>query len=59
MAIDLCDDNTIGVGCMIGSTYDGEYEDVKMLNDLLEEKVKNHPELDHIGIRNAKKITFF
>ena len=44
---------------MIGSTYDGEYEDVKMLNDLLEEKVKNHPELDHIGIRNAKKITFF
>jgi len=39
-AVDLVDENTIGVAVILGSTYTGEYEDVKRVNDLLEEKNK-------------------
>ncbi|KAI8891483.1 glutamate decarboxylase [Backusella circina FSU 941] len=39
-AIDLVDENTIGIGVILGTTYTGHYEDVKMINDLLEEKCK-------------------
>jgi hypothetical protein len=34
-AVALCDENTIMVCAILGSTYTGEYEDVKTLNDLL------------------------
>jgi len=39
-AVDLVDENTIGVAVILGSTYTGEYEDVKRVNDLLLEKNK-------------------
>jgi glutamate decarboxylase len=34
----LCDENTIGICAILGTTYTGEYEDVKAVNDLLKEK---------------------
>lgn len=34
-AVDLVDENTIGICAIIGTTYTGEYEDVKAINDLL------------------------
>ena len=37
-AVDLVDENTIGICAIIGTTYTGEYEDVKALNDLLVER---------------------
>ena len=38
-AVDLVDENTIGICAIVGTTYTGEYEDVKAINDLL---VKNN-----------------
>ncbi|KAM5344412.1 hypothetical protein ACJ41O_012949 [Fusarium nematophilum] len=35
---DLCDENTIGICAILGTTYTGEYEDIKGLNDLLIER---------------------
>jgi glutamate decarboxylase len=37
-AIDLIDENTIGICAILGTTYTGEYEDIKGLNDVLVEK---------------------
>ncbi|KAL7792770.1 glutamate decarboxylase [Trichoderma afarasin] len=37
-AVDLVDENTIGIACILGTTYTGHYEDVKGINDLLVEK---------------------
>lgn len=37
-AIDLIDENTIGICAILGTTYTGEYEDIKAINDLLIEK---------------------
>jgi glutamate decarboxylase len=37
-AVELCDENTICVCAILGSTYNGEFEDVQLLNDLLSEK---------------------
>lgn len=34
-AVDLVDENTIGICAILGLTYTGEYEDVKTINDLL------------------------
>jgi glutamate decarboxylase len=34
-AVELVDENTIGVCVILGSTYTGHYEDVKAVNDLL------------------------
>jgi glutamate decarboxylase len=34
----LCDENTIGICVILGTTYTGEYEDVKTVNDLLVER---------------------
>lgn len=34
-AVDLADENTIGICAILGSTYTGQYEDVKAINDLL------------------------
>ncbi|CAG8545840.1 17971_t:CDS:10 [Cetraspora pellucida] len=34
-AVELVDENTIGVCVLLGSTYTGHYEDVKSVNDLL------------------------
>jgi glutamate decarboxylase len=36
--VDLVDENTIGICAIIGTTYTGEYEDVKAINDLLIER---------------------
>lgn len=37
-AVDLVDENTIGICAIVGTTYTGEYEDVKAINDLLVKK---------------------
>jgi len=34
-AVSLIDENTIGICAILGTTYTGEYEDVKKINDLL------------------------
>ncbi|PKA49600.1 Glutamate decarboxylase 1 [Apostasia shenzhenica] len=39
-AVELVDENTICVAAILGSTLTGEFEDVKLLNDLLMEKNK-------------------
>jgi glutamate decarboxylase len=39
-AVELCDENTICVCAILGSTYNGEFEDVGALNDLLDKKNK-------------------
>ncbi|KAK0705406.1 pyridoxal phosphate-dependent transferase [Lasiosphaeris hirsuta] len=36
--VNLVDENTIGICAILGTTYTGEYEDVKAVNDLLNEK---------------------
>lgn len=36
--VKLCDENTIGCALLLGTTYTGEYEDVKAVNDLLVER---------------------
>ncbi|RMZ68617.1 glutamate decarboxylase [Pyrenophora seminiperda CCB06] len=36
--VDLCDENTIGICAILGTTYTGEYEDIKAINDLLVER---------------------
>ena len=42
-AVDLVDENTIGICAIVGTTYTGEYEDVKAINDLLVEKKLDVP----------------
>jgi glutamate decarboxylase len=37
-AVALCDENTIGIVAILGTTYTGAYEDVKALSDLLVRK---------------------
>jgi glutamate decarboxylase len=37
-AVELVDENTIGICAILGTTYTGEYEDIKAINDLLVEK---------------------
>ncbi|EFX06347.1 glutamate decarboxylase [Grosmannia clavigera kw1407] len=41
--VDLVDENTIGICCILGTTYTGEYEDVKAVNDLLIERGLDTP----------------
>jgi glutamate decarboxylase len=36
--VKLVDENTIGICAILGTTYTGEYEDVKTVNDLLVER---------------------
>lgn len=42
-AVDLCDENTIGIVSILGTTYTGGYEDTKAINDLLIQKNINVP----------------
>ncbi|PNS17325.1 Glutamate decarboxylase [Sphaceloma murrayae] len=42
-AVDLCDENTVGICAILGTTYTGEYEDVKAINDLLIERKLDIP----------------
>lgn len=42
-AVDLCDENTIGIVSILGTTYTGGYEDTKAINDLLIERKINVP----------------
>ncbi|KAK5257462.1 hypothetical protein LTR16_000574 [Cryomyces antarcticus] len=37
-AVNLVDENTIGICSILGTTYTGEYEDTKKINDLLVER---------------------
>jgi len=37
-AVNLVDENTIGICVILGTTYTGEYEDAKAINDLLVER---------------------
>ena len=37
-AVDLIDENTIGICVILGTTYTGQYEDVQAVNDLLVER---------------------
>ena len=37
-AVNLVDENTIGICGILGTTYTGEYEDIKKMNDLLVER---------------------
>ncbi|KAF2124645.1 glutamate decarboxylase [Dothidotthia symphoricarpi CBS 119687] len=37
-AVDLVDENTIGICAILGTTYTGEYEDIKAMNDILVER---------------------
>ncbi|PIA64015.1 hypothetical protein AQUCO_00201363v1 [Aquilegia coerulea] len=39
-AVEMVDENTICVAAILGSTLNGEFEDVKLINDLLVEKNK-------------------
>lgn len=39
-AVEMIDENTICVAAILGSTLNGEFEDVKLLNDLMIEKNK-------------------
>lgn len=39
-AVEMVDENTICVAAILGSTLTGEFEDVKLLNDLLTQKNK-------------------
>lgn len=39
-AVEMVDENTICVAAILGSTLTGEFEDVKLLNNLLTEKNK-------------------
>lgn len=41
-AVEMCDENTICVCAILGSTYNGEFEDVATLNDLLDKKNKEN-----------------
>jgi glutamate decarboxylase len=41
--VNLVDENTIGICCILGTTYTGEYEDVKAVNDLLIQKGLDTP----------------
>jgi glutamate decarboxylase len=37
-AVNLVDENTIGICAILGTTYTGQYEDIKAINDLLIQK---------------------
>lgn len=39
-AVEMVDENTICVAAILGSTLNGEFEDVKLLNELLMQKNK-------------------
>jgi len=42
-AVNLVDENTIGICTILGTTYTGEYEDTKAINDLLIERNMDTP----------------
>ncbi|KAF8574418.1 glutamate decarboxylase, partial [Ramaria rubella] len=52
-AVALCDENTIMVCAILGSTYTGEYEDVQTLNDLLLKKNQDEGLNIHIHVDAA------
>lgn len=44
LARELVDENTIGVVGILGSTYNGEFEDIKGLNDMVGESAGQLPQ---------------
>ncbi|CAI9763506.1 unnamed protein product [Fraxinus pennsylvanica] len=52
-AVEMVDENTICVAAILGSTLNGEFEDVKRLNDLLTEKNKTTGWDTHIHVDAA------
>lgn len=60
--IALIDENTIGICAIVGTTYTGEYEDVKRINDLLVEKnidVPIHGMFQLNGQRATQNTAYF
>lgn len=56
-AVEMVDENTICVAAILGSTLNGEFEDVKRLNDLLLEKNKQTGyELSFTKLQNMFKL---
>ena len=39
-AVKMCDENTIGICGILGSTYTGHYEDIAKMDELVEKKNK-------------------
>ncbi|PKY07104.1 glutamate decarboxylase [Aspergillus campestris IBT 28561] len=56
-AVDLIDENTIGICAIMGTTYTGQYEDVKGLNDLLVERKIDCP--IHVDAASGGFVTPF
>lgn len=56
-AVDLIDENTIGICAILGTTYTGQYEDVKGLNDLLVERKIDCPV--HVDAASGGFVTPF
>eukprot|EP00958_Prasinococcus_capsulatus_P024534 scaffold3841_cov412-Prasinococcus_capsulatus_cf.AAC.15 len=57
-AIALVDEYTIGVCCILGSTYNGEYEDVQALNEALlkyADETKTSPIPIHVDAASGRK----
>ncbi|KAI0974996.1 glutamate decarboxylase [Xylaria arbuscula] len=55
--VDLVDENTIGICVILGTTYTGEYEDVKGVNDLLVQKDLDCP--IHVDAASGGFVTPF
>lgn len=56
-AVDMVDENTIGICAILGTTYTGQYEDVKAINDLLIRKGINCP--IHVDAASGGFVTPF
>lgn len=52
-AVSLVDENTVLVCAILGSTYTGEYEDVRTMHDLLDEKCQQQDLDVHIHVDAA------
>lgn len=59
-AVEACDENTIGIFVILGSTYTGHFEDVKRLSELLDEHEKKtgHSINIHVDAARYKKKVF-
>merc|ERR1711988_351214 len=55
--VSLCDENTIGICAILGTTYTGEYEDVKGVNDLLVQRKMDVP--IHVDAASGGFVTPF
>ncbi|KAJ5689821.1 hypothetical protein N7462_004213 [Penicillium macrosclerotiorum] len=56
-AVNMVDENTIGICAILGTTYTGQYEDVKAINDLLTQREFDTPV--HVDAANGGFVTPF